>query len=75
MKPDRVPGCRDGERGRDGESYVASARQVAWIWVVRRMTRLLWAAAVFGVTAYAVFWRGYSGWWFLLALLIYGEAS
>ena len=29
-----------------------------------------WKAAVFGVTAYAVFWLGYSGWWFALALAL-----
>ena len=32
---------------------------------------------VLGTTAYAVFWLGHSGWWFLLALMICGgcEAS
>ncbi len=25
---------------------------------------------VFGVCAYAVFWLGHSGWWFLLALIV-----
>lgn len=29
-------------------------------------------AAILGVTAYAVFWLGYSGWWFLLAILLCG---
>lgn len=29
-----------------------------------------WNGAVLGVTAYAVFWLGHSGWWFLLALLL-----
>lgn len=28
--------------------------------------------AVFGTTAYAVFWLGYSGWWFLLAFAVVG---
>lgn len=27
-------------------------------------------AAILGVTAYAVFWLGYSGWWFLLAIIL-----
>ena len=34
-----------------------------------------WAAAVFGVTAYAVFWLGHSGWWFLVALIICGGSA
>ena len=32
-------------------------------------------AAVLGTTAYVVFWLGYSGWWFLLALLLMSGAS
>lgn len=31
---------------------------------------LAWNALVLGGTAYVVFWRGYSGWWFLLAVLL-----
>ena len=30
---------------------------------------------VLGTTAYAVFWLGHSGWWFLLALMIRGSAN
>lgn len=30
----------------------------------------LWNAAVLGGTAYYVFERGHSGWWFLLACLL-----
>ena len=30
----------------------------------------MWNVLVLGVTAYAVFWLGHSGWWFLLAVLL-----
>ena len=29
-----------------------------------------WLFACFGTTAYVVFWRDASGWWFLLAILV-----
>lgn len=31
---------------------------------------LIYRGAILGVTAYAVFWLGYSGGWFLLAILL-----
>lgn len=37
------------------------------IWL---LVDLLWTAFLFGGTAYEVFWRGHSGWWFLLAILL-----
>ena len=30
---------------------------------------LLWDGGILGGCAYLVFWRGASGWWFLLAML------
>lgn len=36
---------------------------------------LIFCLLVLGTTAYAVFWLGHSGWWFLLALMICGGAS
>lgn len=29
-----------------------------------------WTVLVFSVTTYLVFWKGHSGWWYLLALLL-----
>jgi hypothetical protein len=34
------------------------------------LIKALWVFAVMGTTAYAVFWLGFSGWWFLLAILL-----
>lgn len=31
---------------------------------------LAYNAAIIGGCAYLVFWRGHSGWWFLLAMLL-----
>jgi hypothetical protein len=36
---------------------------------------LLWNAIVLGVTTYLVFWMGHSGWWYLLALILIGNAT
>lgn len=30
----------------------------------------LWNALVLGTTAYLVFWCGFSGWWFALAIIL-----
>lgn len=30
----------------------------------------LWNATVIGVCTYLVFWKDYSGWWFLLAFIL-----
>ncbi len=40
------------------------------IFVIAGLFRVLWPAIVFGTAAYAVFWLGHTGWWFLLAILI-----
>jgi len=37
------------------------------IWAI---IRFLWAFSVLGTCAYAVFWQGHSGWWFLLAIML-----
>lgn len=29
---------------------------------------IIWEAATLGVCTYLVFWQGYSGWWYLLAV-------
>ncbi len=34
--------------------------------------KVIWCAAVFGTAAYAVFWLGHSGWWFVLAFVVAG---
>jgi hypothetical protein len=34
------------------------------------LIRFLWYVLVFGVTAYAVFWLGHTGWWFVLAIIL-----
>lgn len=31
---------------------------------------LVWESLVIGGCAYVVFWRGQSGWWFLLAVIL-----
>ena len=31
---------------------------------------VIWEAATLGTCTYLVFWKGYSGWWFLLAILL-----
>lgn len=36
---------------------------------------LAYNAAILGVCAYAVFWLGHSGWWFLLALILCAKAG
>jgi hypothetical protein len=33
---------------------------------------LAWNAALIAGTAYVVFWLGYSGWWWLLTLILIG---
>ena len=37
-----------------------------WLYLIAT----LWNVLVWGVTAYAVFWLGHSGWWFVLAALL-----
>lgn len=38
--------------------------------VISFLVNWLWTAMCFGTCAYAVFWQGYSGWWFVLAFLV-----
>lgn len=42
----------------------------SWALAVIVAMGIAYRLAVFGVIAYAVFWQGHSGWWFLLAVLI-----
>lgn len=35
---------------------------------------VLWEAFIFGGAGYAVFWRGFSGWWMLAAAFVAGLA-
>ena len=37
--------------------------------------KYVWMMLCFGTCAYAVFWIGYSGWWFLLAMALSASAS
>lgn len=41
-------------------------------WMLLAISAMLmaWNGIVLGVTAYAVFWLGHSGWWFLLAVFL-----
>lgn len=39
------------------------------------LVMLIWNLFVLGGTAYLVFERGHSGWWFLLALLLMQNVS
>lgn len=34
---------------------------------------ILWEGFILGGCAYIVFWKGFSGWWFLLAVLLSGS--
>lgn len=43
---------------------------IAWI-----VVSFLWDVAVFGFTAYEVFWHDHSGWWFVLALVLTYQPS
>lgn len=31
---------------------------------------ILWRIFLIGGTSYIVFWKGYSGWWFVLAIML-----
>lgn len=42
------------------------------LWVV---AQFLFDASVLGFTAYVVFWKGRSGWWFLLAMILCSSES
>lgn len=34
---------------------------------------LIYEAIIWGIFAWAVFWRGYSGWWVLVAIIMSGN--
>lgn len=34
---------------------------------------VLYNVAILGFCSYIVFWRGHSGWWFLLAIILLGQ--
>ena len=38
--------------------------------VVYILCKFLWAGAVLGTCTYVVFWKGFSGWWYCLAILL-----
>jgi hypothetical protein len=48
------------------EQVAKDIRQANWV-------RLLYGVAVIFGCAYVVFWRGFSGWWFVLAILLAGS--
>lgn len=37
--------------------------------------KFVWTVTVISVTTYLVFWKGHSGWWYLLALILCGSGS
>jgi len=37
------------------------------VWII---VSTVWDIIVFGFTAYLVFWKGHSGWWFIFAILL-----
>lgn len=41
-----------------------------WLLLVWLLLSVLWDTVCIGVTGYLVFWRGHSGWWFVLALAL-----
>ncbi|EKS37770.1 hypothetical protein [Afipia clevelandensis] len=43
--------------------------------VVAVILRFAWVFTVLIGTSYVVFWLGYSGWWFLLAVLLMGTGG
>lgn len=38
--------------------------------VIGVVLKAVFTTLVFGTTAYAVFWLGHSGWWFVLAFVV-----
>lgn len=42
---------------------------------MKEIAQLAWNSLVLLGTAYLVFWRGESGWWFLLAVLLLASSS
>lgn len=42
------------------------------VWILSALT---WDILVFATTTYLVFWRGHSGWWFILAVLLAGQST
>ena len=48
-----------------------SATAFVWIYLIRTAYSLI----VLGVCAYVVFWLGFSGWWFVLALVLLSYAG
>lgn len=34
------------------------------------IANMAWVAAVIGVTTYIVFWLGFSGWWYAMAVFV-----
>lgn len=41
-----------------------------WVLIVWTISLFAWDVLVFGTTTYLVFWKGESGWWFALAILL-----
>lgn len=42
------------------------------IWLI---IAAIWDVAVIGITGYLVFWRGHSGWWFVVALILSSQPT
>ncbi|MEP9376164.1 hypothetical protein ABLE91_05580 [Aquabacter sp. CN5-332] len=43
--------------------------------LILALSTLAFRAAILGFCAYAVFWLGFSGWWFALALVLCAVAA
>lgn len=44
--------------------------QKDWVIITWLITTLIFDLAAVAATGYVVFWKGYSGWWWLLTMLI-----
>lgn len=41
-----------------------------WLLATWLVCQTVWDTLVFGATGYLVFWRGHSGWWFVMAFVL-----
>jgi len=52
------------------ESTIQTSSKSDAVLIVWVIVSLLWDVLVSGTIAYVVFWRGRSGWWFLLLIIL-----
>jgi hypothetical protein len=44
-------------------------------YAIAAIYNMIWSCVVLGFTGYVVFWLGFSGWWFALAIFIWNEGQ